>query len=275
MTITAEVIEDSISLAGIRLTTMQIKYPRMIHSEFMTHRVFSRNASSSRAIPILVMLRNTAADMAEPSQWGSNKPGMQAGKNLIGWRLKLARMLWRSAGHTAIFFARRLAKTGAHKQIANRIVEPWSHISVVVTSTDWANWFALRDHPDADPTIQELARAMSLAMEESSPMSLLKGQWHLPYISSNERKVFDNRTLARWSAARCARVSYLTHDGKTPSALNDERLWVQLVESQPVHASPTEHQAAPDPLYVQSKRNGNFRGWRQHRKMISGEAIHD
>lgn len=287
MTIEVKVIRDSISPEGIRLTTMQLRYPRFIHSELMTHRVFSRNASSSRAIPILTMLRNTVADMAEPVQWGSNNPGMQSKAPLEGWRLWLAQKLWRAAGLVACGFAWGLHKAGAHKQIANRITEPWSHISVVVTSTDWSNWFALRDHPDADPTIRDLAVNMHLAMDSSYPEKLQPGEWHLPYINRDEEIAYHKHRnkdgtplLVRLSAARCARVSYLTHDGRTPSHAADIKLWEQLAESAPIHASPLEHQATPDKMWSRSRwakpgEHGNFRGWRQHRKMVPGEAVQE
>lgn len=280
MTITAKVIADSVSPEGIRLTTFELRYPRMIHSELMTHRVFSRNASSSRAIPILTMLRNTVADMAEPVFWGSNNPGMQSKAPLAGFRLWLARRLWRTAGWVAAAFTWGLHKAGAHKQIANRVIEPWSHISVIVTSTDFANWFALRDHPDADPTINFLAKKMRLALGGSTPTLLQPGEWHLPYISDVEREAHDLEALKKMSAARCARVSYLTHDGKKPSLEQDLRLYGQLVESKPVHASPTEHQATPDKKWSRNRwakpeLHGNFRGYIQHRKMIDGEAVYE
>jgi len=290
MTIEAKVIADSISPQGIRLTTFQLRYPRFIHSELMTHRVFSRNASSSRAIPILTMLRNTVADMAEPVQWGSNNPGMQSKAPLTGVRLWIARRLWRTAGWVAAGFAYGLHLAGAHKQIANRVVEPWSHISVVVTSTDWANWFALRNHRDADPTIRELAVRMSLAMGASTPTPLEPGDWHLPYV--NTQTYLDAASyseagfgtvrslLIKASVARCARVSYLTHDNKEPSLDADIKLYDRLVKSKPAHASPTEHQATPDKLWSRNRwghpaEHGNFYGWRQHRKQIEGEAVHD
>lgn len=290
MTIEAKVVADSISPEGVRLTTLQLKYPRFIHSELMTHRVFSRNASSSRAIPILTMLRNTVADMAEPVMWGSNNPGMQSKAPLTGFRLWIARRLWRVAGWVAAGFAYGLHLAGAHKQIANRIVEPWSHISVVVTSTDWVNWFALRDHPDADPTINLLAKKMRLAMGQSTPKKLAHGEWHLPYVTmtthldaaayaeAGHGSIWD--LLIKASVARCARVSYLTHDRKEPSLMADIKLYDRLVVSKPVHASPTEHQATPDKLWSRNRwahpaEHGNFFGWRQHRKQIEGETAYD
>ena len=285
MTTVSTVIEDSISPEGIRLTTFANKNPRMIHSEFMTHRVISRNASSSRAIPVQKQIANILADPAEPSEWGSNQRGMQAGEDLTGWRLRLTKIAWHGAKHATVIAARLAIRAGAHKQIANRMLEPWSHISSVVTATDYANWFALRDHDDADPTIRELALAMKYALDGSTPKLLQPGEWHLPYITALEREQYGKHLnkdgtpfLARLSAARCARVSFLTHGGRIPAHADDIRLWEQLVDSQPVHASPTEHQATPDKKWTRDRwgkpqEHGNFRGWRQHRKMIPGEAV--
>ena len=282
MTITVKVIADSVSPEGIRLTTMQLRYPRIIHSELMTHRVFSRNASSSRAIPVKKQIHDIIADAAEPVEWGSAQKGMQAGAPLVGWRLQATRLAWHGSKLCALLGARIALWAGAHKQIANRILEPWSHISVVVTSTDWANWFALRKHEDADPTIRELAALMYGARLVSQPDLLEPGEWHLPYIDDQDRQTCagDTEDLRKASAARCARVSYLNHDGYRPRMSDDLALYDRLAGSDPKHASPLEHQATPDKLWSRNRwakpdQHGNFRGWRQHRKMVPGEAIYD
>lgn len=279
MTIEAKIIADSVSQEDIRLTTYQLKYPRIIHSELMTHRVISRNASSSRAIPIQKQIRNILQDPAEPVEWGSNQKGMQAGEPLTGWRLTATKFAWHSAKHAAVLSARLALKAGAHKQVANRILEPWSHISVVLTATDFRNWFALRCHEDADPTIRALAEAMLLVRKSSQPKLLMPGEWHLPYVSELEAALHNLEDQLRISSARCARVSYLTHEGQIPDLQSDFALFDRLVGSDPKHASPTEHQATPDKLWSRNRwakpdEHGNFRGWRQHRKMIEGEAVY-
>lgn len=310
MTITAQIIADSISPDGIRLTTMQLRYPRFIHAEFMTHRVFSRNASSSRAIPVTKMIEDLRRDPAMPVYWGSNKPGMQAGEELSDddtdpqWRglsaKEGAKALWATAMENSIASVEELIKLGLHKQIANRILEPWAHINVVVTATDWANFFALRRHPDAQPEIKALADTMHLAMDYSKPTLLNPGNWHLPYIQAKDYEALSIHPKTLWqdepdsieilrkvSVARCARVSYLTHDGRQTSIEEDLALYERLVGSQPQHASPAEHQATPDIktepqddcyLCEEWKRpelHGNFRGWVQYRKTLSGENISD
>lgn len=287
MTITAEIIADSISAAGIRLTTFQLRYPRFIHAELMTHRVFSRNASSSRAIPIAKMIEDLRRDPAMPVYWGSNKPGMQAGGELQGTELEVVKQHWLYAMEDAILRAETFINLGLHKQIANRILEPWAHINVVVTATDYENFFALRRHEDAQPEIKVLADAMWLARANSVPEPLQPGEWHLPYITHDERReanfgpsqtpAWDS--LIRVSVARCARVSYLTHDGRQTTMEEDTLLYERLVGGMPLHASPAEHQGTPDEAvqhgfnlsWMHPDDHGNFRGWRQFRKMLPGE----
>lgn len=276
MTITAKVIAHSRADNAPDLITLQLRYPRFIHSEFMTHRVFSRNASSSRAVPVERMIQDVIDDPAMPVAWGSNKPGMQAGEELDFYAKKAVIAQWLAASDFAVERAKVMAAEGAHKQIVNRIIEPFTHISVVVTATDWENFFDLRCHPDADPTIQELAYTMGEAIVGSEASS---DQWHLPYINDNEFwkerskgvEDMDWNTLAMISAARCARVSYLNHDGTKPEIEKDLKLAERLLSSK--HMSPFEHQARISGDEGTSLW-GNFRGWDQHRKMLEQQVAH-
>lgn len=313
MTIEAKIIADSISPEGKRLTTMQLRYPRFIHAEFMTHRMFSRNASSSRAIPVKRMIEDLRRDPAMPIHWGSNKPGMQAGEQLDPDSVGTCQSIWLDARDDAIRKAEWLMKNGLHKQIANRILEPWAHINVVVTATDWANFFALRRHEDAQPEIKALADAMWEAMENSLPWRLQHGEWHLPYANhaADFAQAKDHLKIGRvtrdqpqytemvekvllpLSVARCASVSYTTVDGLDMTMDRALSLYDRLLGSQPLHASPAEHQATPD-SYASSeefrgdlqrafpdvkpnwtwnnpKLHGNFHGWIQYRKTLAGE----
>lgn len=141
MTISAIVIADTISPAGKRITTLQLRYPRMVHSEFMTHRVFSRNASSSRAIPVERLIEDVLRDTAMPIHWGKNQPGMQARKKhdapvLLDGTFVSNENAWLAARDQAIEAARAFTKAGYHKQIVNRLLEPFAHINVVVTATE-------------------------------------------------------------------------------------------------------------------------------------------
>lgn len=265
MTIKAKIITDSINLNGVRLTTMQLKYHRFIHSEFMTHRVFSRNASSSRAIPVMKMIEQVETDPAIPVHWGRNQSGMQAKGELDEYSISIAKNDWLSAAKSAAESARLLSLLGLHKQVINRLLEPFQWIHVVVTATEWDNFYALRDHPDAQPEIQALAQAMKEAHNNSAPTLLEDGEWHLPYIKSYEHELYTYQDLLKFSAARCARVSYLNHDKSDPSPEKDIDLHDKLTQSNPPHMSPVEHQAQSR---LEDKFFANFRGWKQYRTYL-------
>src|SRR3990167_1416518 len=268
-----KVIEDSVNTSGVRLITFQLRYWRAFHSELMTHRVFSRNASSSRAIPVQVVLDQVRDDPAGPIQFMKNKPGMQSTAALSPEEEAQAREIWLRAAKRASESALELMGLGVHKQFANRLLEPFQYISVVLTSTAWDNWYALRDHVDAMPEIRELAHTMNLAAEASTPRLLLEGQWHLPYVTYAERGALPLLKQIQCSAARCARVSYLTHDQQEPEVEKDMALYERLIGSIPMHASPIEHQATPEsrnpgsPGFV--SMSGNFDpSWVQWRKVL-------
>lgn len=279
MTTTVKMVEDSISAAGIRLSTMLLRYPRFIHAELMTHRVFSRNASSSRAIPVRKLIEDIRRDPAMPIHWGMNQPGMQAREQLTGWRLWAVKKLWMLGMWIMTTIALLASRIGAHKQIVNRMVEPWSHINVVVTSTEWDNFWELRCHPDAQPEMHELAVRMKEVFDASIPKQLVPGEWHLPFVTPEERRKFDLNTLLAASTARCARTSYLTHAMGVPVISKDTGLHDKLVASVPIHASPAEHQATPDTVkpandnsntvvWENPEKHGNLRGFIQYRKVV-------
>jgi thymidylate synthase ThyX len=301
-TIKAKIIADSIALGCPRLTTMELTYPRFIHSEFMAHRVFSRNASSSRATPVERQIRMIEENPATPLYWGKNQKGMQAtqdcselvsfleleyadnalvygdndgkGKEL----LKTNEEAWLVAKDNAVKVAKAFNTAGYHKQIVNRLLEPFSHITVVVTATDWDNFFELRLHKDAEPHMQHLARVMYEEMDNSTPIDLSLGEYHLPYVTSEDWSPYYHsgsqysfeevqEYLIKVSVARCARTSYLNHDGSKSSHDKDIELHDKLVVSKPIHASPAEHQATPM-AGTTPKWAGNLRGWKQYRKII-------
>jgi hypothetical protein len=296
MTIKVTPILFSTSDQGIKLLTAMARYPRFIHAEVMTHRDFSRNASSSRAIPIEKLIADLERDIAEPEHWGQNQPGMQAHFEVSEPTKHAARTRWRKAAASAVKHAKEMLKLGVHKQVVNRILEPYTHINVLISSTNWANFFALRKHPDAMPEINMLAELLWTIYHESQPQLLKPGEWHLPYITHDDVKLVKDTAppdrvserLLKMSTARCARVSYLTHDQKKPTMEGDLTLYNRLVGSSPLHASPTEHQATPDTYAIVGVRNvcstegwdhpeqhGNFRGWIQHRKTLKNERIYD
>jgi hypothetical protein len=153
---------------------------------------------------------------------------------------------------------------GLHKQLSNRLMEPWMHINTIVTSTEFENFDNLRDHSAAQPEMRELCVQTKKARAESTPV--LRDDWHLPYITAEDREFCETSTLIKLSVARCARVSYLNHEGVVDFA-KDIALYDDLLRNG--HMSPFEHQATP-----KEGRSGNFLGWHQHRKDIPNERVH-
>lgn len=271
--IKANIIADSISPANVRITTFVLVYPRFIHAEFMTHRMFSRNASSSRAIPVSKQIQMVVDNPAIPLAFTKNQKGMQGGEALTGDEHKKAVEVWLRAREWAVDYAKRLADLEVHKQYANRILEPWAHISVVCTATDYDNFFALRCHEAAQPEIHELADLMYDQYMTVRPTRLKAGEWHVPFATGEKCDSVSWDQVCQMSVARCARVSFLNHDGTKPDYKKDFELYQRLVGSTPIHASPAEHQAmaALDP----NLRSGNLRGWVQYRKTLKNENIVD
>lgn len=310
--ITAKVICDSVAHkpTGIRMTTFEIEYPRFILAELNTHRMLSKNSASSRAIPIKTMHEHILANTAQPVHWGLNQPGMKARSEADTETINKAKQIWQEAIAANISYSQKLDELGLHKQVANRLTEAGMIMKTVISGTEWRNFFWLRDHADADPTIGELARKMMIALEGSTPTVLAYGDWHLPYVNSEPvhpdmlagffrtRRYYDNAgtelTLEQAqhvSASCCAQVSYRKNDDSLEKA---EKVFKMLIESEPCHASPVEHQATPmfdafqatyqpfepdtwEPGITHMDRSnqfwsGNLRGWIQFRKLIPGEA---
>ena len=266
-----KILKDSLAPCGKRLTTWQLTYPRFIHSELMTHRVFSRNSASSRAIPVNKLVEMIETDPVVPLHWGKNIPGMKANEELdIPLRLE-AQRIWLEGRDNALATAKKLHAIGLHKQIANRVLEPWMFITVIVSATEFDNWFHLRNHRDAQPEIAWLARSMWAHYNNKPPTKLDEGQWHLPLVTEEEEASIDIDTLKKVSTGRCARVSYLTHDGVRDIA-KDVELHDKLIAGSrtgnPLHMSPFEHVAQALALPAPS---GNFIGFGQYRKQIPGE----
>jgi thymidylate synthase ThyX len=303
----AKVLADSRSEEGHRLTTLEVSFPRFILAEFNTHRVFSRNSASSRAIPVVKQLRRILDEPFVPLEFGTNQPGMQAGPALEGEAHAKAEEEWLAARDDAVRHvlgllsrpdsleseaamrarldeieelnkakARPPEWLNVHKQVANRLLEPFMWHTVIVTATEWDNFWHLRAHPDAQPEIQRIATLMKEAYDASTTTAVGLGEWHLPLIDDVDRQEVAGRPdgdleLIKISAGRCARVSYLTHSGKRDHAA-DVELHDRLKDSG--HMSPLEHPARPmeaDEL-AESEFSGNFRGWHSYRKDFSHEA---
>ena len=282
---TAKIICDSINEQGHRLTTMEVVMHRFILAEFNTHRVFSRNSSSSRAIPYHKMRNRVVENPAYPIFWGSEQKGMSPGGELEGVMLTNSKNSWLSARDCAVFCADLLHEYGLHKSLINRLIEPFMRHTAIVTATEWDNFFHQRCHPAAMPEIQALANAMQIAYFSSVPKEVGYGNWHLPYIKQGDREWVRRRiksvtryedeitALKQISTARCARVSYLTHDGKRDPNV-DMDLFDKLQSLG--HWSPFEHVATPINTKVPLQYDGdgpcgNFKGWNQFRKEFRNE----
>lgn len=267
------IIHDSVAPNGIRITTVRITYPRMVHAELMTHRVFSRNAASSRAIPVKTMLEQP---MYTPDVWEHNAKGMVP-NGVIEYPDR-ATEIWTEAHKQMLTAATRLADLGVAKQLANRLLEPFRFITVLITSTEWDNFFKLRCAFDAQREIRLVAEQIRSLMAESVPVPRTV---HTPYHDDPKESVM-----------ACARVSYNKIDG-------DPGLYDRLLASR--HMSPFEHVAyamdgftareqssvycdecrsrRPGRAYTRGDgklrcadcvgaRSGNFFGWQQFREIV-------
>lgn len=285
MAYSARVLKDTVSPRDIRLTTLEVTFPRIILAEFNTHRVFSRNSASSRAIPVEKMLKRVDEDPFIPIYWGKNQRGMQADQEVSAEEAAVATREWLRARDLAAQQAKSLLDLGIHKQITNRLLEPFLWQTVIVTATDWDNWEALRRHSEAQPEIRRAADLMSEARNNSTPIPLYYGEWHLPLTPELDdlfaKREYGNCEWLDWqfwkkvSSGRCARVSHLTHDGKRDLDA-DIALGDRLCNSG--HMSPFEHIARPFSTQEedQATRNeswyrGNFRGFLQYRKELPFE----
>lgn len=280
--IEAKIVCDSLAPSGHRLTTYVLTYPRFIHAEFMTHRMISRNASSSRAIPVKRQIEMIETNPAIPIAFRKNQKGMQAGEVLENQ--DEAVRLWLKGRDEAVGIAKSLASLEVHKQYANRVLEPYAHITVIASATEWQNFFALRCHSAAQPEINMLAMLMWEAYSLETPKEVEGGYWHLPLLSDDDidaccvkygvsclKDSEDALDLAiKRSTAKCARVSYLNHDGTSSTIEQDLELYERLLGGVPIHASPAEHQAC---AMFEPARSGNFLGWIQHRKLLENENI--
>lgn len=286
----AKILADSLSPDGVRLTTMEVVMPRIVLAEFNTHRQCSRNSASSRAIPIEKMLQRVADDPYVPDEFDRNGSGMQGHGAADSTAQRTARLAWLNARDDAMLAAERLLVAGIHKQWANRLLEPFMWHTVIVTATEWSNFFHLRCHSAAHPAIRRTAEAMRNAMEASTPISIGFDTWHLPLVDEHDVALTPLDKI-KVSVARCARVSYLTHDG-----IRDPKKDIELHDSLLAngHMSPFEHAARPmttrdvvnqispfagvftdtieSNIRVAEHFAGNFRGWVQYRKTIAGEA---
>ena len=283
MTMFADVVLASSTALAPPLYTLHLRYPRIIHSELMTHRVFSRNARSSRAVPVKTMLEEVRTNPFVPWHWLKNQPGMQGSVPLTDDERREAEALWLAPLPGVIWSVEQMMNPeglSVHKQNPNRLLEPWMFIDTLVTATNWSNFLWLRDHSDAEPHFRDLAQMVKEAIDGAEVQELKPGEWHLPYVTDEDRWSLNDEQLPKISAARSARISYMPFDGGSATDYDRELTRYDLLVgdgTQPVHASPLEHQATPDGRLIHDQikapLSGNLdTGWIQFRKTVRGEC---
>lgn len=266
MSIRAEVIADSVTPGGHRLTTVVGTCHRFVLAELNTHRLFSRNSASSRAIPTHKRIEMVKTNPAIPIEFGANQAGMQAKEEIQN--TTEAEQVWLDARDAAVAHAEQMVELGVHKQVVNRLLEPFMWHTVVITSSYWQNFFEQRCSPLAQPEIRVFAEAIDYARSMSTPREVEWGEWHLPFADGDEIDA-DTNARIKVSVARCARTSYETHDGVI-SVVKDLELYDKLVTARPMHASPLEHPAMAHP-----RKSGvsNFHpAWMQYREHVEMRA---
>lgn len=291
MSYACTILADSISEQGHRLTTIEATIPRFILAEFNTHRMLSRNSASSRAIPLSKQIERVSKSPFIPQYWGLNQAGMQASEQISERDIADAKHYWLYARDIMVSTATKYLTMKVHKQISSRLLEVFGWHTIIATATEWDNFFNQRTHPDAQPEFQVIATLIKESYSNSTPKLLHEGDWHLPLCEDADNLVKDGFEPIKVSIGRCARVSYLTHDGKRdPQA--DIDLFDRLQKSG--HMSPMEHAAtpfcqeewtiveqmireAPPQLhsYFRNKLSfdGNLRGFRQYRKLVPNEDV--
>lgn len=288
--INVKIIAKSRNLKGEDIVTYELEYPRFIHAEIMTHRMFGRNAQSSRAVPITKTLE-VNQDFVRPIVYGANQAGMSSSKELESKYLHKVIMDWDDYARGAFAASLDLSSSGLHKQWANRITEPFSRIKVIITATEWDNFFWLRDDEDAaQPEIVELAQRMKEVNENTPTVQLDIGMWHLPYVfqefTARGKQIFldtnanelDVKTALKISASCCGQVSYRKLDDSIEKAL---QIYEKLFSGPKPHMSPTEHQAKVPPKYADFRTtgithmdrignawSGNLKNFVQYRQLI-------
>jgi thymidylate synthase ThyX len=263
--IEARIICDSLNPVGCRLTTFVLKYPRFILAEVNTHSILSRSSVSMRAVPVDKIILSIREEPAMPIYWGKNQKGMRADEELSEIEIFRAESIWLESMESQIKYAKKLLDLGVHKQITNRLLEPYFYVKTLLSGTDFGNFFNLRAHEAAQPEFQELAFQMLDEYEKSHPKELKEGEWHLPFSSKYIENGLSTEQLLKITTARAARVSYMNFEGNI-NYEKDYQLHEDLIKNG--HMSPANH---PAEAKNDDKYYANFRGFKQYRKFIPGE----
>ena len=263
MAIKAEIILDSSYHTTCRVSTLLVTMPTYVLAEFNKHRVFESNTSSSRAIPTEKLLEQVRNDPVIPIHWGVNQAGMEAKEEEV--EVSKAKDVWGFLIADACQAVEELSNLNLHKQVTNRPLAPFMWSTVIVTATEWDNFFHQRLAKDADPMIQAVAKEMFEAMAFSIPV---ERKVHLPFVSDRELAKYTQEECTYMSVARCARVSYKRHtDGFTLE--QDTALCERCKNSG--HWTPLGHQlfAGKDDQFF----HGCMRGWLQLRQVLNNKPV--
>lgn len=283
--IDAKILADTISTNGARITTFEVLCPLHAHVHMLTHRAFSRNAQSNRAIPSKIVIKDRAVYV--PSFWGKNKKGMSPkGEEITGLKKVLAIIIWNSTSMVCKLSVRLLSALGLHKETANRLISPFLMVNSIITATDFDNFFNLRISEHAQHDISILATKMKKLLDESAPVI---SNVHAPLVHDREKeelyeyaksiystydisggrmklyaianRIFNN-IIVQAVVGRCARVSYSTHNGFI-DINKDINLHDLLLKDR--HMSPFEHVAVASGC---DDRHANLKGWYSYRSNI-------
>ena len=240
-----------------RITTLEVIMPKFLVAQLNTHRTFSRNSASSRAIPIFKSIQNVLEAPVTPLDYGTpaNGKGMQPKSSLTGLRRLLAGAVWQTSMYLAIASAYLLNHIGLHKQFTNRLLEPYTYTKVLITSTEWENFLTLRDHGAAQDAMQEVAKAIRVALNNSVTYVINDGYWYLPYVGIFPQKPTTEQFDI--SVSCCAQVSFRTLDDNATKA---KRVVASLLNDDVKHWSPFEHIAV-----AKQGRYANYVGFRSLR----------
>ena len=255
----AEMVCDSVNpFTGTRISTAVVRLPRIVLAELNTHAALAKNSASSRAIPAATFRQRVLDDPYVPWRWPVNGKGMVPKEYAAprAWRTKVAVLVWKGALGVASLAHRLLERLGVHKEITNRLLEPWMWTEVLVTATDWDGFFAQRCHEAAADGVRAAATVLRDLLDAHTPTET---SLHLPYIQQGEQGAPMDLFMA--SARRCRRVSYL-RQGVVVSLEEDAAAGAEGLRETPPHLSPYEHAAW---ALGTPTRSAKFRDWKSAR----------
>ena len=309
---TARLIASSINEQGNWVRTFSVKGHLMILPESNTHRTDSKSIQSGRAVPTVTLRERMLSDIAYPVYYGKNRPGMSAIEETTEWvrhpftgAMLRPDEAWKAMAEMNAAWCEALTDAKWHKQLSNRPMAPFLYYHGTITATERDNYYGLRRHADAQPEIRALADAMWEAEQSAPPPKLLRpGEWHTPWVEDVDYETIHACILKYGlpseaftmlvnlvSAARCARSSYSTFDGRRSTVESDITLCLKLIKSDPVHSSPFEHPCTPDSkktvwiasdvnceaegeeVWCHPEDHRNYKGWRQLRAFLERSEL--